>query len=149
MESPLSYDWYANDRLKIAIINFKKSLHDFVHRKTSMKILSVRYLNMSNCLICSNLSCSYQKKNITTPDDREVLAELTKNVMKRKAQLYEIEQSLPQKNSLYLKVTKFFVLLGRIELMKANFRSFSEMWMSVYLIAMTKYVTKTIMKNSN
>lgn len=32
------------------------------------------------------------------------LDELDKNMIKRKAQLYEIEQSLPQKNSLYLKV---------------------------------------------
>lgn len=49
----------------------------------------------------------YQKANITTPDDREAIAEIEKNVMKRKAQLYEIEQSLPQKNSLYLKVNSF------------------------------------------
>lgn len=47
----------------------------------------------------------YKKANITTPDDREGIVELEKNVMKRKAQLYEIEQSLPQKNSLYLKVS--------------------------------------------
>lgn len=48
--------------------------------------------------------CRYQKLNITTPDDRETVQELEKSVMKRKAQLYEIEQSLPQKNSLYLQV---------------------------------------------
>lgn len=33
-----------------------------------------------------------------------MLEEFDKNVIKRKAQLYEIEQSLPQKNSMYLKV---------------------------------------------
>ncbi|XP_037049254.1 transmembrane protein 120 homolog [Bradysia coprophila] len=64
--------------------------------------------------ISSNLK-TYQNKNITTPDDREVLAELKKNVMKRKAQLYEIEQSLPQKNSLYLKI-----ILGNVNVSILN-----------------------------
>lgn len=69
--------------------------NDFLHKST-----------ITGNLIRSYIRYSYQNKNITTPDDREVLAELKKNVMKRKAQLYEIEQSLPQKNSLYLKVFK-------------------------------------------
>lgn len=45
-----------------------------------------------------------QKQSSLSADDREKLDELDKNMIKRKAQLYEIEQSLPQKNSTYLKV---------------------------------------------
>lgn len=48
-----------------------------------------------------------QKQSKLTGDDRVKLDELDKNMLKRKAQLYEIEQSLPQKNSLYLKVRNF------------------------------------------
>lgn len=39
-----------------------------------------------------------------TPEENDSLAELDKNMLKRKAQLHEIEQGLPQKNSLYLKI---------------------------------------------
>lgn len=46
-----------------------------------------------------------QKQSSLSGEDRMRLDELDKNMIKRKAQLYEIEQSLPQKNSLYLKVT--------------------------------------------
>lgn len=46
----------------------------------------------------------FKKANITTPIDREHVQELEKTMMKRKAQLYEIEQTLPQKNSLYLQI---------------------------------------------
>lgn len=49
-----------------------------------------------------------QKQSTLTAEDREKLDELDKNMIKRKAQLYEIEQSLPQKNSMYLKVKSFF-----------------------------------------
>jgi hypothetical protein len=44
-----------------------------------------------------------KQKNLP-PDEKLKLNELDKNMIKRKAQLYEIEQSLPQQNSLYLKV---------------------------------------------
>ena len=47
-----------------------------------------------------------QKQSSLSTEDRLKLDELDKNMIKRKAQLYEIEQSLPQKNSLYLKVNK-------------------------------------------
>lgn len=46
----------------------------------------------------------YVTSNVTTSDDKQTVADLEKNIIKRKAQLYELEQSLPQKNSLYLKV---------------------------------------------
>jgi hypothetical protein len=49
------------------------------------------------------ISLRWKKKN-PSPEEKEKFPELEKNMMKRKAQLYEIEQSLPQKNSLYLKV---------------------------------------------
>lgn len=50
------------------------------------------------------LHSRYVTSNVTTSDDKEVVADLEKNIIKRKAQLHELEQSLPQKNSLYLKV---------------------------------------------
>lgn len=43
-------------------------------------------------------------KDNLTEEQKKSIAELEKNIIKRKAQLYEIEQSLPQKNGLYLKV---------------------------------------------
>lgn len=46
----------------------------------------------------------YVKTKKNTPEESEKLAELNKNILKRKAQLHEIEQGLPQKNSLYLNI---------------------------------------------
>ncbi|XP_038105405.1 transmembrane protein 120 homolog isoform X2 [Culex quinquefasciatus] len=46
----------------------------------------------------------YVKTKKSTPEESEKLAELNKNILKRKAQLHEIEQGLPQKNSLYLNI---------------------------------------------
>lgn len=55
--------------------------------------------------ICFSLNiCRKQRKELRGTDDLEKLDELEKNLIKRKAQLFEIEQSLPQKNSFYLKV---------------------------------------------
>lgn len=42
--------------------------------------------------------------NVTTSIEKDQLADLEKNIIKRKAQLYDIEQTLPQKNGTYLKV---------------------------------------------
>lgn len=42
-------------------------------------------------------------------EDQQLIAQLEQKILKRKAQLNEIEQSLPRKNSLYLKVS--FVLI--------------------------------------
>jgi hypothetical protein len=53
-----------------------------------------------------------QNQSSLSADDRNKLDELDKNMIKRKAQLYEIEQSLPQMNSMYLKViTKQYLKL--------------------------------------
>lgn len=57
----------------------------------------------------------FKKANITTPSDRESVQDIEKNMMKRKAQLYEIEQSLPQKNSLYLQI-----ILGNVNVSILN-----------------------------
>lgn len=46
----------------------------------------------------------YAKNRRLTPQEKDTLAELDKNMLKRKAQIHEIEQGLPQKNSLYLKI---------------------------------------------
>lgn len=43
------------------------------------------------------------------------MQDIEKNMMKRKAQLYEIEQSLPQKNSLYLQI-----ILGNVNVSILN-----------------------------
>ncbi|CAG9802420.1 unnamed protein product [Chironomus riparius] len=48
-------------------------------------------------------------------DDVAKLEELDKDMLKRKAQLHEIEQSLPQKNSLYLKI-----ILGNVNVSILN-----------------------------
>lgn len=46
----------------------------------------------------------YTKSKKITREESDKLAELNKNILKRKAQLHEIEQGLPQKNSLYLNI---------------------------------------------
>lgn len=45
------------------------------------------------------------QKKVKTSEDKQSIAQLENKLLKRKAQLNEIEQSLPQKNSLYLKVS--------------------------------------------
>lgn len=45
--------------------------------------------------------------NVTTSIEKDQIADLEKNIIKRKAQLYDIEQTLPQKNGTYLKVRDF------------------------------------------
>lgn len=59
-------------------------------------------------------SLKAQKQSLSS-DDRLKIEELEKNMIKRKAQLYEIEQSLPQKNSLYLKI-----ILGNVNVSILN-----------------------------
>lgn len=50
--------------------------------------------------------------NVTTSIEKDQLADLEKNIIKRKAQLYDIEQTLPQKNGTYLKVRDFQQILS-------------------------------------
>lgn len=45
-----------------------------------------------------------QKTGQLAGDQKKDVEEMQRNMLKRKAQLHEIEQTLPQKNSLYLKV---------------------------------------------
>lgn len=56
-----------------------------------------------------------QKNQKMNEIERTKLDELDKNMLKRKAQLHEIEQSLPQKNSLYLKI-----ILGNVNVSILN-----------------------------
>lgn len=42
--------------------------------------------------------------NVTTSIEKDQAADLEKNIIKRKAQLYDIDQTLPQKNGTYLNV---------------------------------------------
>ncbi|XP_053678253.1 transmembrane protein 120 homolog isoform X2 [Anopheles nili] len=53
--------------------------------------------------ITKNLK-AYLAKEDKTPEEREMSTLLQKNMMKRKAQIHEIEQGLPQQNSQYLKI---------------------------------------------
>lgn len=46
----------------------------------------------------------YLRKETLTPEEKEKAALLEKNIMKRRAQIHEIEQGLPQQNSRYLKI---------------------------------------------
>lgn len=48
----------------------------------------------------------YVSGNVTTSEEKEQVADLEKNIIKRKAQLYDIEQTLPQPSGTYLKVYK-------------------------------------------
>ncbi|XP_055602118.1 transmembrane protein 120 homolog [Uranotaenia lowii] len=57
----------------------------------------------------------YSKNKRLTPEEKDKLDALNKNMLKRKAQLYEIEQGLPQKNSLYLKI-----ILGNVNVSILN-----------------------------
>ncbi|XP_011187801.1 transmembrane protein 120 homolog isoform X1 [Zeugodacus cucurbitae] len=45
-----------------------------------------------------------QCKTAQTPEEKDKVEELNKNTLKRKAQIHEIEQSLPTKSGLYLKI---------------------------------------------
>uniref|UniRef100_A0A182J3M5 Uncharacterized protein n=1 Tax=Anopheles atroparvus TaxID=41427 RepID=A0A182J3M5_ANOAO len=53
--------------------------------------------------ISKNLK-SYLRKEVPSPEEKEKATLLEKNIMKRKAQIHEIEQGLPQQNSRYLKI---------------------------------------------
>lgn len=53
--------------------------------------------------ISKNIRLCTKNKRMS-PEEKDKLADLNKNMLKRKAQLHEIEQGLPQKNSLYLKI---------------------------------------------
>lgn len=77
----------------------------------SHKIDCINCINKSYNIIDWPRSSSKQQntifrnnKKIKTVEDKQRIAELENKLLKRKAQLNEIEQTLPQKNSLYLKV---------------------------------------------
>lgn len=53
----------------------------------------------SNCLFAR-----YVATNVTSSEEKEKIVDLEKNIIKCKAQLHDIDQTLPQKNGTYLKV---------------------------------------------
>lgn len=55
----------------------------------------------------------YQGTHVTSSEEKERISDLEKNIIKLKAQLYDIDQTLPQKNGTYLKV-RMQNLLGKI-----------------------------------
>lgn len=56
-------------------------------------------------LFLATVHCRNSKK-VMIPEDQQLVAQLEQKILKRKAQINEIEQSLPKKNSLYLKVSR-------------------------------------------
>lgn len=66
----------------------------------------------SNALTIVSCSSSIRKKEPPTDEQNKSIEELEQNMLKRKAQLNEIEQTLPKQNGLYLKVS--CVIMGRV-----------------------------------
>lgn len=64
------------------------------------------YSDKNNVHIISGNCVRYVSNNVTTSDEKDQVADLEKNIIKRKAQLYDIDQTLPQPNGTYLKVSK-------------------------------------------
>lgn len=50
-----------------------------------------------------------------TQENEKEIEELQSNILKRKAQLYEVEQTLPKENGLYLKI-----ILGNVNVSILN-----------------------------
>lgn len=65
-----------------------------------------------NALTIVSCSSSIRKKEPPTDEQNKSIEELEQNMLKRKAQLNEIEQTLPKQNGLYLKVS--CVIMGRV-----------------------------------
>lgn len=63
----------------------------------------VTYTLIKNHWISENYT-RYVSSNVTTSIQKDQVADLEKNIIKRKAQLYDIDQTLPQKNGTYLNV---------------------------------------------
>lgn len=60
----------------------------------------IHYLSfVSNCSFAR-----YVATNVTSSEEKEKIVDLEKNIIKCKAQLHDIDQTLPQKNGTYLKV---------------------------------------------
>ncbi|XP_017491449.1 PREDICTED: transmembrane protein 120 homolog, partial [Rhagoletis zephyria] len=53
---------------------------------------------------CVFFPLHFRCKTPQTPEEKEKVEELHKNTLKRKAQIHEIEQSLPAQSGLYLKI---------------------------------------------
>lgn len=70
------------------------SKHDSTDSDDSIHVYLFIFHSYSRCT----------KNKRLTPEEKDTVVDLDKNMLKRKAQLHEIEQGLPQKNSLYLKI---------------------------------------------
>lgn len=68
-------------------------LYRFIFFKNNRKF----HINFRGCV-------RYVSSNVTTSDEKDQVADLEKNIIKRKAQLHDIDQTLPQKNGTYLNV---------------------------------------------
>jgi hypothetical protein len=69
------------------------------------------YISLTNNLLCVRLS-----RNLSTNDAKQkAVRGLEKDVLRRKAQLHEMEQSLPKQNGMYLKI-----ILGNVNVSILN-----------------------------
>lgn len=66
-------------------------------------------------LITEILFSDYCRLSTKKDVDHEKLEQIKSNVMKRKAQLYEVEQTLPKPNGVYLKI-----ILGNVNVSILN-----------------------------
>jgi hypothetical protein len=69
------------------------------------------YITLMNNLLCVRLS-----RNLSTNDAKQKAVHgLEKDLLRRKAQLHEMEQSLPKQNGMYLKI-----ILGNVNVSILN-----------------------------
>ncbi|XP_055706826.1 transmembrane protein 120 homolog [Phlebotomus papatasi] len=80
----------------------QKCQKDIKHQRYRMNQITINMKKLS-------------KQNPVAPEYQEVSAEIEKGMMKRKAQLHEIEQTLPKENGLYLKI-----ILGNVNVSILN-----------------------------
>ncbi|XP_058468177.1 transmembrane protein 120 homolog [Malaya genurostris] len=99
--------------LETTNINYLDSLENLeLLQEQCMKQIKHQRYRMQQ--ISKSVKQYINSKRLTTGEN-EKLIDLNNNLLKRKAQLYEIEQGLPQKNSLYLKI-----ILGNVNVSILN-----------------------------
>lgn len=96
----------SHQRYRISQISSNLKKYD----KMVFDIFSFSYLFFVLCKFLLFDFNRFVSSNVTTSDEKDQVADLEKNIIKRKAQLYDIDQTLPQKNGTYLNVHVFFLL---------------------------------------
>ncbi|XP_058063403.1 transmembrane protein 120 homolog [Anopheles bellator] len=97
--SELSDEYRSLEMVNQSYLDLHERLEE-MQEKCTKQIQHQRYRMQQ---IRKNLKLYVRKEQITA-SDKEKASGLEKNIMKRKAQIHEIEQGLPQQNSRYLKI---------------------------------------------